>query len=158
MLFMEIDTYKAKTKKSPLKTKPRTRPLPKAKQNYLETEEDFEKSLNILGIKYEKKFQFLSTKHWRFDFHLIEHRILVEISGGPWSGGRGGKLATKAWSMERYDCAYELGYTVVRIESASRYKIDDSGPLQIESNFAVSWLKRLKGQTFNGPIQTISPD
>ena len=155
---MEIDTYKAKTKKSPLKTKPRTRPLPKAKQNYLETEEDFEKSLNILGIKYEKKFQFLSTKHWRFDFHLIEHRILVEISGGPWSGGRGGKLATKAWSMERYDCAYELGYTVVRIESASRYKIDDSGPLQIESNFAVSWLKRLKGQTFNGPIQTISPD
>ena len=158
MLFMEIDTYKAKTKKSPLKTKPRTRPLPKAKQNYLETEEDFEKSLNILGIKYEKKFQFISTKHWRFDFHLIEHRILVEISGGPWSGGRGGKLATKAWSMERYDCAYELGYTVVRIESASRYKIDDSGPLQIESNFAVSWLKRLRGQTFNGPIQTISPD
>ncbi|UYF76622.1 hypothetical protein LSO58_07040 [Acinetobacter ursingii] len=155
---MEIDTYKAKTKKSPLKTKPRTRPLPKAKQNYLETEEDFEKSLNILGIKYEKKFQFISTKHWRFDFHLIEHRILVEISGGPWSGGRGGKLATKAWSMERYDCAYELGYTVVRIESASRYKIDDSGPLQIESNFAVSWLKRLRGQTFNGPIQTISPD
>ncbi|MCU4495307.1 hypothetical protein KTI55_01795 [Acinetobacter ursingii] len=155
---MEIDTYKAKTKKSPLKTKPRTRPLPKAKQNYLETEEDFEKSLNILGIKYEKKFQFISTKHWRFDFHLIEHRILVEISGGPWSGGRGGKLATKAWSMERYDRAYELGYTVVRIESANKYKIDDSGPLQIESNFAVSWLKRLKGQTFNGPIQTISPD
>ncbi|MCH2004054.1 hypothetical protein [Acinetobacter ursingii] len=155
---MEIDTYKAKTKKSPLKTKPRTRPLPKAKQNYLETEEDFEKSLNILGIKYEKKFQFISTKHWRFDFHLIEHRILVEISGGPWSGGRGGKLATKGWSMERYDRAYELGYTVVRIESANRYKIDDSGPLQIKSNFAVSWLKRLRGQIFNGPIQTISPD
>ena len=158
MHFMEIETYKSKTKKSPLKIKPRARPLPKAKQNYLEAEEDFEKSLNILGIKYEKKFQFISTKHWRFDFHLIEHRILVEISGGPWSGGRGGKLATKAWSMERYDCAYELGYTVVRIESASRYKIDDSGPLQIESNFAVSWLKRLRGQTFNGPIQTISPD
>jgi len=114
--------------------------------------------LKILGIQYEKTFQFLSTKHWRFDFHLIEHKILVEISGGPWSGGRGGKLATKAWSVERYDCAYELGYTVVRIESANKYKIDDSGPLQIESNFAVSWLKRLRGQTFNGPIQTISPD
>ncbi|WP_440599730.1 hypothetical protein ACSF3O_06400 [Acinetobacter soli] len=155
---MEISSYEAKTKKAPYKPKSRTRPLPKAKQNYLEAEEDFEKALNILGFKYEKKFQFLSTKHWRFDFHLIEHMILVEISGGPWSGGRGGKLATKAWSMERYDRAYELGYTVVRIESASRYKIDDSGPLQIESNFAVSWLKRLKGQTFNGPIQTISPD
>lgn len=140
------------------KRKSRYRPLPKAKQTYLEAEEDFEKALNILDIKYEKKFQFISTKHWRFDFHLIEHKILVEISGGPWSGGRGGKLATKAWSMERYDRAYELGYSVVRIESANRYKINDSGPLQIESNFAVSWLKRLKGQTFNGPIQTISPD
>lgn len=155
---MDVDAYKRATNKKPYKPKPRTRPLPKAKISYEEAEEDFEKALNILSIKYEKKFQFLSTKHWRFDFHLIEHRILVEISGGPWSGGRGGKLATKAWSMERYDCAYELGYTVVRIESASRYKIDDSGPLQIESNFAVSWLKRLKGQTFNGPIQTISPD
>lgn len=155
---MEIDIYTSKTKKAPLKTKPRTRPLPKAKISYEEAEEDFEKALQILGIKYEKKFQFISTKHWRFDFHLIEHKILVEISGGPLSGGRGGKLATKAWSMERYDCAYELGYTVVRIESANKYKIDDSGPLQIESNFAVSWLKRLRGQTFNGPIQTISPD
>ncbi|WP_151808955.1 hypothetical protein [Acinetobacter soli] len=155
---MEIDIYTSKTKKAPLKTKPRTRPSHKAKISYEEAEEDFEKALNILGIKYEKKFQFISTKYWRFDFHLIEHKILVEISGGPWSGGRGGKLATKAWSMERYDCAYELGYTVVRIESANKYKIDDSGPLQIESNFAVSWLKRLRGQTFNGPIQTISPD
>ena len=74
------------TKKRPLKTKPRTKPLPKAKEKYLEAEEDFEHALNVFGIKYEKKFQFKSTKHWRFDFHLIEHRILVEISGGPWSG------------------------------------------------------------------------
>ncbi|MGR2670789.1 hypothetical protein ACUXVT_05875 [Acinetobacter soli] len=155
---MDEKEYFGKTRKRIKKNKQRTRPLPKAKISYEEAEEDFEKALNILGIKYEKKFQFLSTKHWRFDFHLIEHKILVEISGGPWSGGRGGKLATKAWSMERYDRAYELGYTVVRIESASRYKIDDSGPLQIKSNFAVSWLKRLRGQTFNGPDQTISPD
>ncbi len=143
--IMDLDKYKQLTQKTEIKRKPRTRSLPKAKISYEKAEEDFEKALQILGIKYEKRFQFLSTKHWRFDFHLIEHKILVEISGGPWSGGRGGKLATKAWSMERYDCAYELGYTVVRIESASRYKIDDSGPLQIESNFAVSWLKRLKG-------------
>lgn len=153
---MNPSQYKKLTSKQPVKAKPRSKPLPKASQKYLEAEEDFEKALQILGIKYEKKFQFITTKHWRFDFHLIEHKILVEISGGPWSGGRGGKLATKAWNMERDDCAYELGYTVVRIESASRYKIDDSGPLQIKSNFAVSWLKRLRGQTFNGPNQTIS--
>ncbi|EPG2226665.1 hypothetical protein JH163_003224, partial [Acinetobacter baumannii] len=103
-----------------------------------------------------KKFQFKSTKHWRFDFHLIEHRILVEIAGGPWSGGRKGKLKNKAWSLDRYDVAEEMGYTVVRIETASRCRIDESGPLQIQAHFASQWLKNLKRQIFNGSDQTIS--
>ncbi|WP_423854907.1 hypothetical protein [Acinetobacter guillouiae] len=155
---MEINQYNSLTKKPPIKSKPRTRPLPKATQKYLEAEEDFEQSLIVLEIKYEKKFQFKSTKHWRFDFHLIEHRILVEISGGPWSGGRKGKLKDKAWSMDRYDVAADMGYTVVRIESSSRYKIQEDGPLQIEVNFSSQWLKNLKRHIFNGTDQTISTD
>lgn len=155
---MNADDYFWKTKKRPPKSKPRSKPLPKAKEAYLEAEEKFEHALGVLGIKYEKKFQFKSTKHWRFDFHLIEHRILVEISGGPWSGGRGGKLANKAWSLDRYDDAAEMGYTVVRIESTNRYKIDEFGPLQIESNFSSQWLKNLKRQIFNGTDQTIPTD
>ena len=155
---MDADSYFWKTKKRPLKTKSRTKPLPKAKEKYLEAEEDFEQSLIVLGIKYEKKFQFKSTKHWRFDFHLIEHRILVEISGGPWSGGRGGKLANKAWSLDRYNDAEAMGFTVVRIESAPRYKIQEDGPLQVEVNFSSQWLKNLKRHIFNGTDQTISTD
>jgi len=155
---MEINQYINLTKKATNKNKPRTRPLPKAKEAYLEAFEDFEQSLNVFQIKYEKLFQFESTKHWRFDFHLIEHRILVEISGGPWSGGRKGKLKDKAWSMDRYDVAADMGYTVVRIESAQRYKIQEDGPLQIESNQASQWLKNLKRHIFNGTDQTISTD
>jgi hypothetical protein len=155
---MDADAYFWATKRRPPKTKPRAKPLPKAKEAYLEAEEDFEHSLNVLEIKYEKKFQFKSTKHWRFDFHLIEHRILVEISGGPWSGGRGGKLKNKAWSLDRYDDAAEMGFTVVRLESAPRYKIDELGPLQVESNFASQWLKNLKRHLFNGTDQAIPTD
>ena len=155
---MDADSHFWKTKKRPLKNKPRTKPLPKAKEKYIEAEEDFEHSLNVLEIKYEKKFQFKSTKHWRFDFHLIEHRILVEISGGPWSGGRGGKLANKAWSLDRYNDAEAMGFTVVRIESAPRYKIQEDGPLQVEVNFSSQWLKNLKRHIFNGTDQTISTD
>lgn len=155
---MDADTYFLKTKKRPLKTKPRSKPLPKANEKYLEAEDNFEQLLEFLEIKFEKCFQFESTKHWRFDFHLIEHRILVEISGGPWSGGRGGKLKNKAWSMDRYDVAEAMGYTVVRIESAPRYKIQEDGPLQVEVNFSSQWLKNLKGQIFNGTDQTISTD
>ena len=155
---MDIDKYKALTNKRPIKTKPRTRPLPKEKEKYLEAEENFEHALNIFGIKYEKQFHFKSTKHWRFDFHLIEHRILVEISGGPWSGGRGGKLKNKAWSLDRYDDAEAMGFRVVRLESAPSFKDIDLGPLQIKSHLASQWLKSLKGHIFNGTDQTIPTD
>ena len=155
---MNAEDYFSKTQKRPAKTKPRAKPLPKAKEAYLEAEEDFEQALNVLSIKYEKKFQFKSTKHWRFDFHLIEYRILIEISGGPWSGGRKGKLANKAWSLDRYEVAAEMGYIVVRIESAARYRIDESGLMQIEVSRASQWLKNLKRQKFNGTDQTLSTD
>ncbi|WP_127491101.1 hypothetical protein [Acinetobacter calcoaceticus] len=153
---MDDKDYFWLTRKKEPKNKPKTRPLPKATQKYLEAEEEFTETLDNLGIKYEKKFQFKSTKHWRFDFHLIEHRILVEIAGGPWSGGRKGKLKNKAWSLDRYDVAEEMGYTVVRIETAARHRIDDSGPLQMRKDYANQWLKNLKRQIFNGSDQTIS--
>lgn len=153
---MEAYEYVWITRKKEPKTKPKSRPLPKATQKYLEAEEEFTQALDNLEIKYQKKFQFKSTKHWRFDFHLIEHRILVEIAGGPWSGGRKGKLKNKAWSLDRYDVAEEMGYTVVRIETASRCRIDESGPLQLRTEYASQWLKNLKRQIFNGSDQTIS--
>lgn len=155
---MDLKHYHERIKKNLPKLKPRKRPLPKAKVEYLEAFKDFEQSLIVFNIKYEKLFQFESTKHWRFDFHLIEHRILVEISGGPWSGGRKGKLKDKAWSMERYDVAADMGYTVIRIESAPRYKIQEDGPLQVEANLSSQWLKNLKRHIFNGTDQTISTD
>ena len=83
---------------------------------------------------------------------------MVEISGGPWSGGRKGKLKNKAWSMDRYDVAAEMGFTVVRLESAPRYKIDEFGPLQIECYQARDFLRKLKRQIFNGTDQTIPTD
>lgn len=152
---MDIDQYKALTRKKPLKKVPRAKPLPKATQKYLEAEETLFQELEEHSIGYERKFQFKNTKHWRFDFHIVKLRLLIEIEGGPWSGGRRGKLANKAWSMDRYDHAEELGYNVVRLESASRYKINEAGPLQIESSHAGQWLKHLKRHSFNGTVQTI---
>lgn len=51
-----------------------------------DTFQDMECALRILETENEKLFQVKFTKHWRYDFHLIEDRILIEISGGPWSG------------------------------------------------------------------------
>ena len=155
---MDADSYFWKTKKRPLKTKPRTKPLPKAKEQYLEAEETLFQELEEHLIGYERKFQFESIKNWRFDFYIVKLRLLVEIAGSPWSVGRGGKLANKAWSLDRYNDAEAMGFTVVRIESAPRYKIQEDGPLQVEVNFSSQWLKNLKRHIFNGTDQTIPTD
>ena len=153
---MEADKYLQPTRKRQPKTKPRTKPLPKANEKYLEAFEDLEHALQVLDIKYQKLFQFESAKHWRFDFHLIEYRILVEIAGGPWSAGR--KRKQISHDADREHTAYKMGFTIVRLESAARFKINEAGPLQIQASFAQQWLKNLKRHTFNEPNKTIPPD
>ncbi len=144
---MEASKYFKLTGKRPQKSKPKYTPLPKATEKYLKAEEEFTKALDILEFKYEKKFQFKSTKHWRFDFHLIEHRILVEIAGGPWSGGRKGKLKNKAWSLDRYDQAEELGYKIERFH-----------PDSVLSGYVINWIKSELERLEDGTVQTISTD
>ena len=144
---MDANDYFWKTKKRPPKTKARSKPLPKAKVKYLEAEETLFQQLEEFAIGYERKFQFKITKHWRFDFHIVKKRLLIEIAGGPWSGGRGGKLANKAWSMERYDDAEELGYRIMRFE-----------PDQVESGYALQWIQEQLKEKSNGTDQTIPTD
>ncbi|MEA1816052.1 hypothetical protein [Acinetobacter baumannii] len=153
---MDDKDYFWLTRKKEPKTKSKSRPLPKAKQKYLEAEATLKEELEDLSIGFESKFQPIHTKHWRFDFHIVKLRLLIEIEGGPWSGGRGGKLSNKAWSLDRYDVAEEIGYTVVRLESSTRFKVNESGPLQLRVDYASQWLKNLKRHIFNGTDQTIS--
>lgn len=142
---MDIDKYKALTNKRPIKTKPRTRPLPKAKEKYLEAEETLFQELEEHAIGYERKFQFESTKNWRFDFYIVRLRLLIEIAGSPWSVGRGGKKIANAFN--KYDLAEDLGYRIVRLE-----------PHQIESGYAIHWIKTQLERLEDGTDQTIPTD
>jgi very-short-patch-repair endonuclease len=116
---MEADQYFNSQENANIKTKPRNTPLPKAKQNYLEAFETLKEELQDLAIGFESKFQPIHTKHWRFDFHIVKLRLLIEIEGGPWSGGRGGKLSNKAWSLDRYDQVEDLGFKIERLHPDS---------------------------------------
>lgn len=142
---MDEKDYFWTTKKRPPKTKPRTRPLPKAKEKYLEAEEKLFQELEEHSIGYERKFQFKSTKNWRFDFYIVKLNLLIEIAGSPWSVGRGGKKIANAFC--KYDVAEEMGYKFARLE-----------PHQIESGYALQWIQEQLGVTLNGPDQTIPTD
>ena len=142
---MDADSYFWKTKKRPPKTKPRAKPLPRAKEKYLEAEETLFQELEEHLIGYERKFQPIHTKHWRFDFHIVKLRLLIEIVGGPWSGGRNGKLRNKAYSYDRYDRVEDMGYKIERI-----------GPDTILSGYMIHWIKAQLERLEDGTDQTIS--
>ncbi|MDX8163559.1 hypothetical protein [Acinetobacter pittii] len=133
------------TRKKEPKTKPKSRPLPKATQKYLEAEATLKEELTDLAIGFESKFQSIHTKHWRFDFHIVKLRLLIEIEGGPWSGGRSGKLANKAWSLDRYDQAEELGYRIERYH-----------PDVVLSGYVINLIKERLARIEDGTDQTIS--
>jgi len=139
---MEINQYNSLTKKKPIKSKPRTRPLPKAKQNYLETEEILFQELEEHRIGYRRKFQFESTKNWRFDFYIVKLNLLIEIAGSPWAVGRGGRKIANSFC--KYDLALDRGYVFERLE-----------PHQIESGFAINWIKSELARIEDGTNQTI---
>ena len=145
VLFMDANDYFWKTKKRPPKTKARAKPLPKAKEKYLEAEETLFQELEEHSIGYERKFQPIHTKHWRFDFHIVKLRLLIEIAGSPWSVGRGGKKIAN--SFNKYDLAEEMGYTFVRFE-----------PDHIESGYVIQWIQNQLERLDNGTDQIISPN
>lgn len=139
---MDEKEYFWKTKKRPIKTKPRNKPLPKAKEKYLEAEETLFQELEEHAIGYERKFQFEHTKNWRFDFHIVKLRLLIEIAGSPWSVGRGGRKIANAFN--KYDLAEDMGYRIERLE-----------PHQIESGYAINWIRRQLERLEDGTVQTI---
>ena len=142
---MDEKAYFWKTKKRPPKTKARTKPLPKAKEKYLEAEETLFQELEEHLIGYVRKFQFEPTKNWRFDFHIVKLRLLIEIAGSPWSVGRGGKKIAN--SFNKYDLAEDMGYKIERFD-----------PHTIESGQVIHWIKAQLERLEDGTDQTISTD
>lgn len=144
---MDEKQYKALTNKVLPKRKPRTLPLPKAKQSYLEADEILTEQLKQHGVGFERQFQINTTKHCRFDFYIVKKRILIEIEGSPWSGGRRGKLSNKAWNMGRYDEAEERGYRCERFNL-----------IAVKYGFAIGWILQQCEDVLDGTDQTISTD
>ena len=142
---MEPDAYKALTKKIPPKKKTRTRPLPKAKEKYLEAEETLFQELEERRIGYRRKFQFEATKNWRFDFYIVRLNLLIEIAGSSWAVGRCGKKTAN--SLNKYDLAKDQGFKIIRFD-----------PHAIESGQVINWIQSQLARLVDGTDQTIPTD
>lgn len=60
------------------------------------------------------EFKFCQERQWRADFALPWNRVLIEIDGGTWTGGRHTRGAGFKADQRKTNAAAVLGYRVLR--------------------------------------------
>jgi len=106
-----------------------------------------EAQLSQAGIPFEREYKFHPDRKWRADFFvtLIVHqenprqtfdwiRLLVEIDGGAFIGGRHSRGAGVEADCEKTSAAAILGYRVLRMT-----------PKQVEDGRGLQWIKQALG-------------
>lgn len=61
-----------------------------------------------------EEYRFHSVRRWRADFAWPAAKVLVEIEGGQWTGGRHNRAAGYAKDCEKYNTATLEGWRVFR--------------------------------------------
>lgn len=112
-----------------------TRPNVKGEKVPNEFEAKLARELKTLKIKFEQEFYFHPDRKWRADFHLIDKKILVEIEGGIWSGGRHTRGKGYLGDMEKYNAATMMGFQVIRFSTD-----------QVKSGHAIQQLEKMVGE------------
>ncbi|HFX6333847.1 DUF559 domain-containing protein [Acinetobacter nosocomialis] len=90
--------------------------------------------LNACKINFEQEYKFHPTRKWRADFFITGTKILVEVEGGIWSGGRHTRGKGYLGDMEKYNEAAMMGFTVLRFSTE-----------QVKSGVAIKQIEQLVG-------------
>nr|WP_314137723.1 DUF559 domain-containing protein [Acinetobacter lwoffii] len=127
----------AEYKKMVKATKPKgrsKRPKVKGKKVQSEGEVKLATALKALKIDFEQEFKFHPERKWKADFHLVGKKILVEVEGGIWSGGRHTRGKGYLGDMEKYNAATMMGYQVIRFSTE-----------QVKSGLAIQQIEKMVG-------------
>ncbi|TMS48231.1 DUF559 domain-containing protein [Acinetobacter lwoffii] len=90
--------------------------------------------LKTLKIEFEQEFEFHPKRKWRADFHLVGKKILVEVEGAIWSGGRHTRGKGYIGDMEKYNAATMMGFQVIRFSTD-----------QVKSGLAIQQIEKMVG-------------
>lgn len=133
MTSYSIAEYKKMVKA--IKPKGRSiRPKVKGEKVPNEFEAKLARELKALKIDFEQEFYFHPDRKWRADFHLIGKKILVEVEGGIWSGGRHTRGKGYIGDIEKYNAATMMGYQVIRFSTD-----------QVKSGHAIQQIEKMVG-------------
>ncbi|RSB52604.1 DUF559 domain-containing protein [Acinetobacter soli] len=85
-------------------------------------------------MSFEPEYRFHTKRKWRADFWITGTKILIEVEGGIWSGGRHTRGKGYIGDMEKYNAAAMMGFTVLRFSTA-----------QVKSGLAVQQIEKMIG-------------
>ena len=108
------------------------RPKVKGEKVQSEGEVKLATALRALKIDFEQEFKFHPERKWKADFHLVGKKILVEVEGGIWSGGRHTRGKGYIGDMEKYNAATMMGYQVIRFSTE-----------QVKSGLAIQQIEKM---------------
>ncbi len=86
-------------------------------------------------IGFEQEYKFHPKRKWRADFLITGTKILVEVEGGIWSGGRHTRGKGYIGDMEKYNSAAMMGFTVLRFSTE-----------QVKAGVAIKQIEQLVGE------------
>lgn len=117
----------------PLKTKKR-RSAKQGTRQPSEGETVLATHLRACKISFEQEYKFHPKRKWRADFLITGTKILVEVEGGIWSGGRHTRGKGYIGDMEKYNSAAMMGFIVLRFSTE-----------QVKSGLAVQQIEKMVG-------------
>jgi very-short-patch-repair endonuclease len=112
--------------------KPDTPSSKRARQNKQPSEGESVMALHLrtASIPFVMEFKFCPSRKWRSDFHISNSRVLIEVEGGTWSGGRHTRGKGYQNDCEKYSWAAAHGWVVLRFTTA-----------QVKSGLAIEHIK-----------------
>lgn len=90
------------------------------------------RDLRALKIEFEQEYKFHAERNWRADFLVTGTKILIEVEGGVWSGGRHTRGKGFIADMEKYNAAAVMGFKVLRFDTQ-----------QVKSGLAIKQIENL---------------
>ena len=128
MTSISVAEYRTKF---PIK-KGKKRRVVKGQRVQSEGEVTLARDLRALKINFEQEYKFHPERNWRADFLITGTKILIEVEGGIWSGGRHTRGKGFIADMEKYNAAAILGFKVLRFDTQ-----------QVKSGLAIKQIENL---------------
>lgn len=96
-------------------------------------EETFEAHLTLAGFTaFQREFSAIPGRRFRWDFAWPSDKLLVEIQGGTWNGGKHGRGSGIAKDTEKLNLATLNGWRVMQFT-----------PDQVRDGRALRWVQQV---------------